>query len=151
MRKWLLAATLAFGLAGPILPILIDTPAQAQATTTTTAPPRVASTRPVRVDAVDGDTVRRNGVLIRVVGVDTPELRGKCEAERAAARLARDRVAEIGRAGVAIEVVPRRDRYGRTLAILRDRQGRNVAEILIAEGLGRPYDGRGARASWCPA
>ena len=44
-----------------------------------------------------------------------------------------------------------RDRYGRTLAIVRDRAGRDLARIMIAEGLARPYDGRGRRLGWCEA
>lgn len=39
------------------------------------------------------------------------------------------------------------DRYGRTLArVYLD--GRDLADLLIEAGLGRPYDG-GRRASWC--
>ncbi len=40
------------------------------------------------------------------------------------------------------------DRYGRTLATLRV-NGVNVGDILIKEGLARPYTGRGKREGWC--
>jgi endonuclease YncB( thermonuclease family) len=39
------------------------------------------------------------------------------------------------------------DRYGRTLASVTV-NGRDVGEILIGEGLARPYQG-GRRGSWC--
>jgi len=41
-----------------------------------------------------------------------------------------------------------RDRYRRLLAVVRDRQGRDVAAVLIREGLARPYGGE-RRAGWC--
>jgi endonuclease YncB( thermonuclease family) len=42
-----------------------------------------------------------------------------------------------------------RDRYRRTLAIVRDRAGRDLAQVMIREGLARPYNGRGRRQGWC--
>lgn len=138
MRRLLLAA-----LAGIAL---LTSPAFGQ---TAEEQSRVASTRPVRVDVIDGDTIRRNGISIRVMGIDTPELRGRCDEEKALAIQARDRLAVIARRGVTIEVSPRRDRYGRVLAVVRDRSGTDVAQILIAEKLARPYTGRGQRQGWC--
>ncbi len=41
----------------------------------------------------------------------------------------------------------RRDRYGRSLAHLHVNR-RDVGQILINEGLARPYDG-GQRLGWC--
>lgn len=138
MRKLLLTLIASCG--------LIATPALAGGD----PPPRVGSTRPVQVDAVDGDTIKRNGVNIRIIGLDAPELhRPRCEKERQAAIRARDRMAELGRNRVTIEVASRRDRWGRPLAVVRDRTGRDVAEIMIAEGHGRAYDGRGQRPDWC--
>lgn len=138
MHKLLLAIIASFS--------LVATPALAGGD----PPSHIGSTRPVQVDAVDGDTIKRNGVNIRIIGLDTPELhRPRCEKERQAAIRARDRMAELGRNRVTIEVATRRDRYGRPLAIVRDRTGRDVAEIMIAEGHGRAYSGRGPRIDWC--
>ena len=36
-----------------------------------------------------------------------------------------------------------RDRDERTLAIVHDRAGRDLAQVMIREGLARPYNGRG--------
>ena len=114
------------------------------------------------VDVVDGDTFHarpsaatpactrlRYGMWesIRILGLDTPEMRGKCAAERRQARAAKARTTELLSSGrVTIERAGC-DRYQRTLArVLVD--GRDVAETLIGEGLGRPYEG-GRRAGWC--
>lgn len=96
---------------------------------------------------IDGDTVRLGDERIRLIGVDTPEMRARCPAERESALAARDRLAgmldegdvQIERHGVG--------RWGRTLAVIQV-DGRDVSLQLIAEGLGRPYDG-GRRDGWC--
>jgi micrococcal nuclease len=97
---------------------------------------------------VDGDTFRLDGEAFRIVGLDAPEMHARCAAEYLGAVRARARMAELLAAGV---VITRRgaDRYGRTLAIVRDLDGRDVAQVMIAEGLARPYDGRTRRQPWC--
>ncbi len=43
----------------------------------------------------------------------------------------------------------RHDKFGgRVLARVESNAGEDIATLLIAAGLGRPYDG-GKRASWC--
>jgi endonuclease YncB( thermonuclease family) len=103
-----------------------------------------------RAEVIDGDTIRAGGRTVRLVGIDAPELHGACPAETALARRARDRLAQL-LAGRAWLTPQGRDRYGRLLAVVRDEAGRDVAQILIDEGLARPYDGRGPRGSWCGA
>jgi endonuclease YncB( thermonuclease family) len=75
-------------------------------------------------------------------------MRGRCAAERRLAIAARDRLVVLLRDGARIERHGR-DRYGRTLAVVRDAAGRDVAQVLIGEGLARVYHGRGRRAGWC--
>lgn len=101
-----------------------------------------------RAAAIDGDTIRVGGRTVRVIGLDAPEMRGKCPAEIRMARAARDRMAELVSGGVFI-TPSGRDRYRRTLAFVRDRAGRDLAQVMIAEGLARAYNGRGRRAGWC--
>lgn len=86
---------------------------------------------------------------VRVMGVDTPELKGRCAVESIAAERARSRMIELlGSDEVRLERHGC-DRYERTLArVFVD--GRDVAETLIEEGLGRPYAG-GHRDGWCPS
>ncbi|MFL5331783.1 MAG: thermonuclease family protein, partial [Geminicoccaceae bacterium] len=42
------------------------------------------------------------------------------------------------------------DAYGRLLARLYDRDGRDVSEVLIAEGHARPLGSNERRQPWCP-
>jgi endonuclease YncB( thermonuclease family) len=96
---------------------------------------------------VDGDTVWWQGEKIRIADIDTPELSGRCEAERRRARAARDRlVALLNARPVTIERTGT-DRYGRTLARFRSRTGM-VGEQLVSEGLAARWPGR---LDWCAA
>lgn len=104
--------------------------------------------RPVAV--VDGDSVKLAGLaLVRLEGLDTPELDGECAEEQALARKAARRLAELLSDGPVVVTWDhaRREKYGRPLVRI-SAGGRDVAEALIAEGLGRVYDGE-ARAGWC--
>ncbi len=113
----------------------------------------------VVVSVYDGDTLSVNvpdwppvvgqRVPVRVRGIDAPEIRGRCALEKAQARAARDLLRRM--LNEADQVTLRgveRGKYFRLVAtVLAD--GRNVADVLIAHGLARPYEGRGPRASWC--
>lgn len=101
-----------------------------------------------RCRAVDGDTLACGTKRVRLMGLDAPELRGQCPREWHAARASRARLQQLISGGVQLE---RRgtDRYRRTLAIARIRDGRDVAMILIREGHALPYSGRGRREGWC--
>ncbi len=99
---------------------------------------------------IDGDTIRYGGVSIRLEDIDAPEThRPRCAAEAALGRRATLRLLELVNAG-PFELVQTgvrdEDRYGRKLRVLA-RDGRSLADTLIAEGLARPWDG--ARRSWC--
>lgn len=100
---------------------------------------------------VDGDSVRIGGETIRLAGLDTPELAGACEAERIAARAARDAlIAWLNAGAFAIEGTAR-DKYGRPLrSFTRGPPGlrSDAAEALVAQGVARPYGGE-AREGWC--
>jgi len=102
-----------------------------------------------RLRVIDGDTIAVGGTTIRIIGLDAPELRGACPAEIRLARRAQARLVQLLGAGHQVERRGR-DRYGRTLAVVRDARGRDVAPVMIREGLARPYNGRGPRGGWCP-
>ncbi len=129
LRSLILAAALA--LAGPAL---ADSPIPRP------KPPMLA---------VDGDTIRLGGERIRILGLDAPEThQACCRAERRLGDRATERLRELLASGdVRIERGPRPDKYRRTLAVVTV-DGRDVAAILISEGLARPYDG-GRRLPWC--
>jgi endonuclease YncB( thermonuclease family) len=84
-----------------------------------------------RVQVIDGDTTDVRGEVVRIMGLDAPDLLGRCpqemDARAAAARLEQ----------VVDDVRPQR-------------HGRDVAVVPIRERLMlRPYDGRGRRAGRC--
>lgn len=102
------------------------------------------------VQVIDGDTIRVSGEVVRLAGIDAPELRRpRCLQERLLARQARDRLQALVAGGVRIEAVAGQDRYRRTLARVVDRRGHDIGELLVAEGLAVPYRGRGPRHRWC--
>ena len=93
-----------------------------------------------------GQTVRVN---IRIRGIDAPEMKARCDAERAAALRARDALALLfGGDPVAISNIAGAKYYGRVLADVTTSGGDAVASILLGEKLVRPYAG-GRRAGWC--
>jgi len=91
-----------------------------------------------------GMTIR---ISVRVRGIDSPEIRGKCQAEKKAAINARDRMAELVKGGLRLENIAHGKYAGRVIADAISSRG-TVAKILIQEGFARPYDG-GKRAGWC--
>lgn len=110
------------------------------------------------VRVVDGDTILVKAHIwlgqevetsVRLIGIDTPELKGRCEAERQKAEAARNFLATRldGQSVQLFDVLT--DKYGgRVLARVQDGQGGDIAEALIKAGFARRYDG-GRRESWC--
>jgi micrococcal nuclease len=105
----------------------------------------------------DGDTFRVNianwppiigeNIPVRVRGLDTPEIRGKCQAEKDLAIEARDYVRAILASGAVTLTHLDRGKYFRLVAtVLID--GANLTELVIKRGLGRAYDG-GKKQGWC--
>ena len=110
------------------------------------------------VGVYDGDTITvtindwpsliGQAIAVRVAGVDAPEIRGECAAEKVLAREARafTRKAVTGAKRVELRNL-RRDKYFRVLAdVCLD--GKPLSDGLIREGLGRHYEG-GRKLGWC--
>jgi len=98
----------------------------------------------------DGDTVRLGDERIRLIGVDTPEVRRpKCKAEKMLGD--RATIYVRGRLAVAKDVQINRngvDRYGRTLArVVLD--GEDLSKAIIKAGLGMEYYGGRRGWKWC--
>ena len=110
------------------------------------------------LSAYDGDTITVEATIwsgmtwrgnVRVRGVDTPEIRGQCDREKALALAARDFVREMVVGQVVTLAGVEYDKYaGRVVAAVLLPDGRDLAETLIAAGHARPYEG-GARQGWC--
>lgn len=99
---------------------------------------------------VDGDTIDWRGERFRLVGFDTPETyNSRCDMEKRLGDYATQRVRDLIASIAVIELVrlPGRDKYQRSLGRLLI-NNRDVGDILIADGLARPYEG-GRRQSWC--
>jgi len=106
----------------------------------------------------DGDTVEVEAyvwplqtvtVAVRLRNVDAPELRGKCEEEKAAARRARERLAElVGEGSVTIRHISGDKYFGRVLAEMGSAAAPDLGAVLLREGLVDAYDG-GRRRDWC--
>ena len=106
----------------------------------------------------DADTFRVNlkgyppiigeRIPVRVLGVDAPELRGKCDTEKLAARQAKQYTVQALRSAKTIEL--RNMQRGKYFRILADVyiDGNSLADDLIKSGHARAYDG-GKRLSWC--
>lgn len=105
----------------------------------------------------DGDTFKAHvriwlgqtiDMSIRIDGIDTPEIRTKCLSEKAQGLVAKATLETLFK-GQKIEL--HNIRYGkyaaRVLATVTV-NGENVADVLIQQGVARPYQG-GKREGWC--
>ena len=110
------------------------------------------------VRCYDGDTCTFNianipeifgeKISVRIAGIDTPEIRGKCEHEKSRAKEARDFVRELLFEAKQIDLTScERGKYFRLVCnVIVD--GKDLAEILLENGYARKYDG-GKRGFWC--
>lgn len=116
---------------------------------------------PVAADVIrviDGDTLALRAkvwigievtVNARIRGIDAPELRGRCDREKAMAAAARMHLAGVVGAGPVRLRRIENDKYaGRILADIVTDDGTDLREAMLRSGLARPYDGDG-RDPWC--
>jgi len=110
------------------------------------------------ISIYDGDTFRVTihawpsiigvSMPVRVNGVDTPEMRGKCQTEKDIALLAKKFTIQTLRSAKTIELRNiKRGKYFRLVAdVFAD--GQSLAEGLINKQLAVRYDG-GTKINWC--
>jgi micrococcal nuclease len=118
--------------------------------------PGPVSARVLRV--IDGDSFVAEAhvwpghtvtVSVRIRGIDAPEMRSRCEAERGAAQSARAALAGIIGAGpVAITNIAGGKYYGRVVADVTTGDGLLVAGAMLSAAHARPYSG-GRRVAYC--
>jgi endonuclease YncB( thermonuclease family) len=110
------------------------------------------------VEVYDGDTFKidlpsqhplfGDDISVRVLGIDTPELRGTSDEVKALAYKAKNRTQELLSDAKTIELKnPQRDKYFRVLAEVWI-DGDSLGEKLKSDGLAKEYDGEGARPEW---
>ncbi len=107
----------------------------------------------------DGDTITvdlkgqhplfGDNISVRVAGIDTPEIKGKCAQEKKLARKAKKVVHKI--MSKARKITLKNVRRGKYFRILADVQAdrKNVADILIKKRLAVRYDGGTKGFDWC--
>ena len=86
---------------------------------------------------------------IRLNGIDTPEIRGKCENEKQLAKMAKHYVQCILERAWNVDLLDvGRGKYFRVVAtVIAD--GFNINEWLLYSGLAIPYDGGTKTNPWC--
>ena len=107
----------------------------------------------------DGDTITvdikgqhplfGDDISVRIAGIDTPEIRGKCSQEKELAYEAKKVVSDLlkGTRTITLKNV-RRGKYFRIVADVYAGR-KNVADILVKEGLAVRYDGGTKSYNWC--
>jgi endonuclease YncB( thermonuclease family) len=112
------------------------------------------------VSVIDGDTLMVNArpwpqqtvsVLVRIRGIDTPEIHAKCPKSRTLAREARntlERALSTGSGKLSLTSISGDKYFGRVVADVAFGTDQDAASVMLAAGLARPYDGgRKARES----
>ena len=107
---------------------------------------------------VDGDTLvvrariwlgQELKILVRINGIDAPELRARCKQERKMALSARKLVKRlVGQRKVTLTHIRQGKYAGRVIAEVTDKSGSLLSTKLLKANLVRPYT-RGRRKSWC--
>ena len=110
------------------------------------------------INVYDGDTFRvdidefppivgRN-IAIRILGIDTPEIKGSCHKERELAIKARDFTRKYLNAANIVSLTNlRRDKYFRILANVHI-DGKNLGDALLTQKLAVVYSGK-SKFNWC--
>ena len=108
---------------------------------------------------IDGDTIAilKNKpdlsslpISIRILDIDTPEIKGKCEAEKAKAKEAKLFVQKLinDPKNKITYTIAGWDKYGGRVLGNVFIDGKSLSELMIAKGLAREYHGE-AKSSWC--
>ena len=113
----------------------------------------------IYVQNYDGDTITFNlpslhpiigeKISIRVNGIDTPEMRGKCEKGKYDAKQAQQMVADILKD--AEQIILKNMERGKYFRIAADviADGENLGDILVEAGMAVRYDGGKKIYKWC--
>lgn len=107
---------------------------------------------------IDGDSLlvrvriwlgQEVSTIVRIRGVDAPELKGRCAEEREGAEAARRFIEEALTGGDVVLATIENDKFGgRVIAQVFAPGGEDVGAALVGAGLARSYGG-GRREGWC--
>jgi len=108
---------------------------------------------------IDGDTLvvrariwlgQELRIMVRINGIDAPEMRSRCEQERQLAISARRFVKRlVGQRKISLSRIHQGKYAGRVIAEVTDKNGTLLSTRLLKANLARPYK-RGRRKGWCP-
>ncbi|SRR5215204_1195853 len=111
------------------------------------------------MSVTDGDTFRGRVQLwhgqtletaIRIVGIDTPEIRGKCAREKQLALKAQEALTILLKGHTVFLSHIKPDKFGgRYLATVQTSEGMNIGQELIKQDFAVSYNGQGAKHNWC--
>jgi len=115
------------------------------------------------MEVIDGDTIRVEVAIwvktykmatIRVFGIDSPELKGKCEKEKELALKAKALATELLSTAEKITITEiKPDKYGDrwTAKVFYTKNGReyDFAKRMLRANLAGEYYGKGAKKNWC--
>jgi micrococcal nuclease len=106
----------------------------------------------------DGDTIRVKVKLwldqeketkVRILGIDTPEMDGKCSLEKKKAQQAKNEITKlINKQKVTLTNIRYGKYSGRVLADVETADGVDIKEQMLKLGLAAPYYGS-TRTDWC--
>ncbi|MGU9961897.1 MAG: thermonuclease family protein [Candidatus Puniceispirillales bacterium WSBS_2018_MAG_OTU23] len=106
---------------------------------------------------IDGDTIvvknEHASTKVRLLGIDTPEIFGKCPEERSLAQAAKAHASASLPIGQRITLTSAaggwsRDKYGRLLAKVSI-NGTDLGQALVSSGLAQRWSSSGPRPVWC--
>lgn len=112
------------------------------------------------IRVIDGDTLLVSArpwpqqsieVYVRLRGIDTPELKSKCERGQDAAAEAKRLLEELAAASGTVKLTRiDADKYfGRIVADVSLSDGRDPAKLMISAGLATAYSGHGRKNDLC--
>lgn len=110
------------------------------------------------ISVIDGDTLlvearpwpqHRVIVLVRIRGIDAPELRSKCESARRAAARAKERLADLAHGRIRLINITGDKYFGRVVADVSTDDADDIGASLLAQGLVKAYDGGRRKAAQC--
>ena len=88
-------------------------------------------------------------MLVRVRGIDAPELRGDCDSEKRAPRMRRRHCKPSSATGAVLLTAIEGDKFfGRVVADMATRRATMSGGACSPAGFARVYDG-GPRGGWC--
>jgi micrococcal nuclease len=102
------------------------------------------------ISVIDGDTLLVNArpwpqhsiaVLVRIRGIDAPEMKSKCEASRRAAERAKQALSHLATGRIRLTNISGDKYFGRIVADVTAEGDTDIGAAMVGTGLARIYDG----------